>query len=138
MIALAGLSYGSALPSCVTVDDKPLGSSQGSEGYQLPLSSWWGRLGGSSVVLTLCAGTEFLGWTPDLQYFLKKVLKIFSNKVTTERMKCNYQNFSSGSVFYHNLESVTMRLYVVTLKNFVAFWVARKQWPLDRIRGYLD
>lgn len=41
-------------------------------------------------------------------------------------------------MFYHNLERVTMRFYVVTLKNFVAFWVARKQWPLGGIRGYLD
>lgn len=39
-VAVAGLSYGSAFPSCVTVDDRPLDSSQGSESCQPPLSSW--------------------------------------------------------------------------------------------------
>lgn len=67
-VAVAGLSYGSAFPSCVTVDDKPLDSSQNSESYQPLVSSWWVRMG-SSVVLTLCPGTEFLGWTPDLGGF---------------------------------------------------------------------
>lgn len=67
-VAVAGLSYGSAFPSWVTVDDKPLDSSQGSESYQLPLSSWWVRMG-SSGVLTLCPGTAFLGWKPDLGGF---------------------------------------------------------------------